>query len=132
MKFRYTLLLLDSNLILPSPSLAFLPLQSTSLHPNPTPSPQTLLKVLPVISNKIFKQFFFLKHSSLLIKHLSVIWNNRPPTHPRHRTHQTTFLFSLPISKYFHIITSGVLKSVTLASITNLILFWDLILQSVS
>lgn len=57
MKFRYTLLLLDSNLILPSPSLAFLPLQSTSLHFNPTPYPQTLLKVL--ISNKIFKQFFF-------------------------------------------------------------------------
>lgn len=71
MKFRYTLLLLDSNLILPSPSLAFLPLQSTSLHLNPTPSPQTLLKVL--ISNKIFKQFFFLKHSSLLIKHLPVM-----------------------------------------------------------
>lgn len=59
MKFRYTLLLLDSNLILPSPSLAFLPLQSTSLHLNPTPSPQTLLKVLPVISNKIFKHIFF-------------------------------------------------------------------------
>lgn len=130
MKFRYTFLLLDSNLILPPPPLHFLPLQSTSLHPNPTPSPQPLLKVL--ISNKIFKQFFFLKHSSLLIKHLPVIWNNRPPTHLRHRTHQTTFFFSLPISKYFHIITSGVLKSVTLASITNLILFWDLILQSVS
>lgn len=128
MKFRYTLLLLDSNLILPSPSLAFLPLQSTSLHLNPTPSPQTLLKVL--ISNKIFKQFFFLKHSSLLIKHLPVIWNNRPPTQDIAPTKPP--FFSLPISKYFHIITSGVLKSVTLASITNLILFWDLILQSVS
>lgn len=68
MKFRYILLLLDSNLILPSPSLAFLPLQSTSLHPNPTPSPQTLLKVL--ISNKIFNNFFSLKHSSLFINHL--------------------------------------------------------------
>lgn len=71
MKFRYTFLLLDSNLILPPPPLHFLPLQSTSLRPNPTPSPQTLIKVL--ISNKIFKQFFFLKHSSLLIKHLPVM-----------------------------------------------------------